>query len=73
LKIYPNPARDVLYIESGNEILFDEFSICNYLGQEMSRGVKPKEQIKISTLEPGIYMLFLRSNHEVIYMKFIKK
>jgi S-formylglutathione hydrolase len=73
LRVFPNPVKDVLYIESpveseftvkiltmnGKE-MFDRFSDCNNLRIDMSHYV------------PGLYMLIIKSENQIITKKIIK-
>jgi hypothetical protein len=57
LKIWPNPAQDILYIQLPDEQT--EISICSMEGKEVMRLqlVKGKNQIDISSLSNGMYIL----------------
>jgi hypothetical protein len=67
--IYPNPARNQLYIESKNHDNY-EFNIINLLGQNVASGkIKGQtETVDITSLPPNVYIL--RIANEVV--KFVK-
>lgn len=72
--IYPNPVvGQVLNVVSTRENL--TFSISNVMGQIVSHGQlnSMADQIDVSTLSDGIYMLQLGSGTKSVYRKFIKE
>lgn len=70
LEIYPNPAKDFLFIEKEND--FQEFIIYDYSGKLIQKKYFDKK-IDIRNLLPGIYYLKLISNSKKDYIhKFIK-
>jgi hypothetical protein len=71
VKIYPNPSKGILKIESEFN---DVFSIVNQLGQEVKKFniiSNTINEINIEELENGIY--FLRNNQSSIIEKIIKE
>lgn len=71
--IYPNPATDVLNIKlNGNEVM-ESIEIVNMAGQSVMR-MKAADQINVSSLAPGAYVLRMKDNNGVTHMeKLIKK
>jgi len=72
LSIYPNPARDVLYIEGvGN---YKICSIADVDGHIVQRQViiSPKQMVNISGLAPGLYILTLTGDGDSKTIRFIK-
>ncbi len=68
LKVYPNPANDVLSL-SINQAGEYPYSITDMLGQIVKKGViGAQSNINISTLSPGTY--FLKCNDR--FVKFVK-
>ena len=78
LKIYPNPASNILNIEfiSTNQQFKKSttLQICNLQGQIEfeTQMIKPKEQINIINLPQGVYFIKIQSNISVNVTKFIK-
>lgn len=75
LKVYPNPSKDVLFVElnKGEEPVV---TIYNPLGQAVSAGnnlEKDKLVINISSLESGVYYLHLKNTKAFYVKKFIKE
>lgn len=67
---YPNPAKGILNIEGQN---IRSISIYNTLGQEETKFSYSENQIDISNLRKGIYILNILSNEGMIREKFIKE
>ena len=59
LTIYPNPAKDEVYISSIDDFSGKSYKIVNNLGQLVSTGTLISEQILIEKLGSGIYFLFI--------------
>ena len=70
LKIYPNPSRD--YIIINTDIKHYELSIYNSLGQEVNDFVFDNNKINISRLIKGVYFIGLSMQENKIQQKFIK-
>lgn len=56
LKIYPNPVKDAFLSVDTEGVEWKEFTIYNLLGQPVIRG-KGRENIDVSLLETGVYVL----------------
>ncbi len=72
MQIYPNPARDVLNINSNKVI--ESIQIVSVSGQLMRtvQGNSDLEEINISDLQAGMYYLLIKSEGELTTEKFIK-
>lgn len=71
IKIYPNPATNIIKIPNkdfGSEVFFE---IRNFLGQIVQTG-RVNDEINISSLKSGGYLLFLRDKRTLKFSKFIK-
>jgi hypothetical protein len=72
LSIYPNPATDVIRIESGKSIHGSTYSITDQAGKIVLKGklIDENPSIDISTLPTGIYFLYFgegsRNSYKVI-------
>ncbi len=67
--IYPNPAKDFLYIRAVGR--FSEVRILNQLGQEVYLD-EFVQTIDLRRLEPGIYYLFLEDGKRQEFFRFVK-
>lgn len=68
--IYPNPVKDILNIQSDEEVKIVE--VYNSLGQKVIIG--NKKQVDVSSLSKGVYVLRLENKYsKITTQKFIKE
>jgi hypothetical protein len=72
ISIFPNPAKDYLFINSGNQ-KFQQVSVYNTQGKLILLRNNVADRLSISELPAGIYILVLQNNQETINQKFIKQ
>lgn len=73
IKIYPNPATDQLFIETGLEGNF-EIEIFNARGQKIfNQSANSNIVIPINNFSKGIYFLKITNENGIAGMKFIKE
>lgn len=72
--IYPNPANDVLNIESKNNIEITSINIYNTLGQLIVDVVHAKDvsKVDVSNLQAGNYFIRINSDKGTTNAKFVK-
>ncbi len=71
INIYPNPANDIINIETELEILFCEiYSINGQCVEEISTNSSQKN-ISVKNLSSGIYLLKIRTEQGLIHKKLI--
>ncbi|SFZ93432.1 Por secretion system C-terminal sorting domain-containing protein [Flaviramulus basaltis] len=68
INVYPNPTLETIYIKSS--IPISELSIFDLLGKEMVKN-KNSQQINLSGLSRGIYILQVKANNKVTSKKII--
>jgi hypothetical protein len=71
INIYPNPTKDLLYLEVLNETNFETLEIFNLQGQ-LIRQEEVKTNIDVSNLPSGVYFLRLVGDR-VYQQKFVKE
>ena len=69
--IYPNPAKNKLFISSRNELIIDEVIIYNQIGQKVLQEDQIINVLDISVLQQGIYVIELLSNELILRKKLI--
>ena len=71
IQVYPNPAKDVLYVESSQEGVFAQWSLVNHLGQVMKKGLTNhgRQEISIKSLTEGMYILRVEGSDKVAETK----
>jgi hypothetical protein len=72
VKIYPNPAEDILYVEIPKN---SKVQIYNLIGRVVFDGTftESKNQIKLGDFMPGIYLLQVFSGDRVYNQKVVVK
>ncbi len=70
ISIYPNPATEKLYIESSADV---EFYITDLSGSVVKRGTTGMNEISISNLKSGAYMIHTSGTHNGQVYRFIKQ
>ena len=71
LKVFPNPATTKLSIESNT--IYNHFCILNLYGQQILDGDLQANEINISQLPKGLFILKLANDKEYVQVKFIKE
>ena len=74
VKVYPNPVKDILFIEDGNSSVL-KVEIYNMQGQLITSKVKVESnnlEINFQNYNDGIYLVKLISNEGINYKRIIK-
>ncbi|MGE4590027.1 MAG: T9SS type A sorting domain-containing protein [Acidaminococcaceae bacterium] len=69
--VFPNPAKNKIYLTSKNDLKIETFTIYNQIGQKVFHRNETVDNIDISALESGIYFLELISGELTIKQKLI--
>ncbi len=72
INIFPNPAQDVLNVESGDVVL-DNIRITNMLGQTVLDVNSPANRLNINNLPAGIYTVTFTTEDRFYSEQLIKK
>jgi len=75
VEIYPNPVSDVLTIKKDANNLLRSFTICNSVGEVMSRqNISTAEtNVNVKSLAAGVYYVTLKGESGVVVRKFVKE
>jgi hypothetical protein len=74
VKVYPNPFKNELIIETDENVNSIEFEIINSLGQSVIMGkMKECTVIQTNSFNPGMYLVKLKSGGTYEFKKIIKK
>ncbi|MGL5889908.1 MAG: PKD domain-containing protein [Bacteroidia bacterium] len=72
--LYPNPANDMLSIQTSAAIRGMQYHILDIAGREVQAGVFSESHINISNLLPGVYFLSVNDeNGKVSVQRFVKQ
>ena len=74
LNFYPNPAKDKIYVSSGNKEKTKELKIVDTNGKVVLKNKLNfgSKEIDVSTLSSGVYFVLLKTNSEILASKMIK-
>lgn len=73
LHLYPNPAGENLILKSDQQLPFTRFAISNLSGQLLKSGALLENEIAVSDLPQGVYLLILwNQNGEKHGLKWVK-
>lgn len=70
---YPNPASDMLNIQTKGNIELQEVKIYNLQGRELFSSKQNLEAVNVENLSSGIYLLSIKTNERTITQKIIKR
>lgn len=76
ISLYPNPASNVLNINTGNAALPEHYTIYNTLGQTiMDKNITSANDLQINTssIATGIYVIKIAKGEESVSLRFVKK
>ncbi len=73
VKLYPNPAEDYLNIETPNGTPLQSIIIYNLQGRELLSVQQTNQQIDISSLNAGMYLVTVKTSDGINSYKLIKK
>lgn len=73
LEIYPNPASDIIFIETSNKNIRELiYEISDMQGRLIKRGTTLTGTININSLENGLYSVLVRTGSNVFIKRVIK-
>jgi chitodextrinase len=71
MKLYPNPVRDVLNIETDAEI--KSYQVFDLAGKVVLSSATSADKINVSQLSSGVYVLVMETDRGRLMERFIKK
>ena len=71
--IYPNPVQDVLHIKAQSDIKIKSATIYDFSGKEVINERLSSNEINVSSLTSGIYIIKIQTSKGIKNYKFIKK
>jgi hypothetical protein len=73
ITIYPTPADEIIYVEAREITLSASYQIFNIYGLKIADGKLSNNEMIVSKLPPGIYILKFETEQGAISKRFIKK
>lgn len=71
--LFPNPAQDILYVRSDNDLANEPVNVFDIAGQRVLTGTLRNDQLDITELKSGVYMLRLQVGGRQLQQKFVKR
>ena len=72
ISVYPNPVKDILYINNKNETI-EAIVVYDVLGKKVMEQNNNNAQINISDLKSGFYVVKIKTNSRTTRKKIIKE
>jgi hypothetical protein len=73
LSVFPNPATDVLYVRAGSSMANAPVQILDMAGRLQMETSLRNDQVDISSLPTGVYMLRVMADRGPVMRKFVKR
>ncbi len=70
--VFPNPAQDILYVRSASDLANQPVNVFSVDGKRALTATLRNNQLDISTLKRGVYMLRLQVDGQQLQQKFVK-
>ncbi|MEZ4803745.1 MAG: S8 family serine peptidase [Gelidibacter sp.] len=73
--LYPNPVKDLLYLQLPSNMEFSQVSIFDITGKQISSRTlnQSVKTLDVSSLHAGIYLLKFQTHNSVVNLKLIKQ
>ncbi|MBW3544610.1 MAG: carbohydrate-binding protein, partial [Bacteroidetes bacterium] len=71
--IYPNPASSSISLTAAAHFKGGTYKIINEIGQEIHHGTHTSDNIDVSGLKPGLFVLILMKDGQKKSLRFIKR
>lgn len=71
--LFPNPAQDILYVRSDNDLANQSANVFDIAGQRVLTGTLRNDQLDITSLKSGVYMLRLQVSGRQLQQRFVKR
>jgi manganese oxidase len=73
LRIFPNPSDDKIFIENCSGLFIEGFSIINSEGKKLKSENKSVMSVDVQDLQPGFYIVELRTARGNFHCRFIRQ
>lgn len=72
LNVFPNPAQNLLYLSNDASVIFEDIRVFDVQGKEIITA-KYNNQVDVSELQNGIYMVKAIRDNRVFVSRFVKE
>ena len=73
IKIYPNPTKEILFIENNTLISIDKITLTDITGKIVLEVKENFSKIDMGDFESGVYILNISSENRIYNYKIVKK
>lgn len=73
ISLYPNPAKNILNIQSSNDAVVEKVSIFNMLGKLVIEETNPIAAINIKPLSFGIHLVKIETSQGTLHKTILKE
>jgi hypothetical protein len=73
LRLYPNPVKGDLYIESHRDVTLEIFDITGQRISASSLNGQVEGVVQMNGLAPGVYLLKVQSSDKKQYIRIVKE
>jgi hypothetical protein len=73
ITLYPNPVNNYLKINSGIDLNGSHYEIATLDGKQVMNGTYTGEEISLSGMQSGLYIIKITYGQSAIYKKIIKE
>lgn len=73
LALFPNPALDILYVRSDKDLANHAVNVIGVDGKRVLTTTLRNDQLDISSLKSGVYVLRLEVEGEMLQQRFVKR
>jgi len=73
ISLYPNPAKDILNIQSSNDAVVEKVSIFNMLGKLVIEETNPIAAINLKSLSFGIHLVKIETSQGTLHKTILKE
>jgi hypothetical protein len=71
--VFPNPATDVLYVRASASMANAQVQVLDMAGRVQMETTLRNDQLDISSLPTGVYMLRVMADRGPVMRKFVKR
>jgi len=73
IKVFPNPITNQLFVNNSNTLNIQSIKLYDVLGKKVFQELNNFEQIDVSTLKTGVYLVKIETDKGVITKKVVKE
>jgi hypothetical protein len=72
LKIFPNPATNIILFDNISSSINSTYEIFDGIGKQVAKGSVTDKKVQINNLESGSYFIQIKTDQQNSFGRFIK-